>query len=78
MCERQGKEFESCAVRWGIRPGYPKPTVGPLPNGLSCSCKDPDMPTVLPKCDQNCQRRWRDIGAGIIIFFTVCGMLIGG
>jgi len=73
-----GKEYESCAVRWGtytgIVDGKPKPITGPLPNGLSCSCKDPD-PQPSPSCDKNCQKTWkliRDAMTGAMVLVLIC------
>jgi RHS repeat-associated protein len=50
-CEAQGKEYESCAVRWvrSTSPGV-KPNARPANgDGVGCSCKAPDTPT------QSCQ-----------------------
>lgn len=77
QCESQGKEYESCAVRWiankGVRNGKPSNEAGtPSNGGLSCSCKDPQQQSTPQMCGQNCQKVWKAIrdAAGIIILWT--------
>lgn len=74
-CEKQGKEFESCAVRWyrHTNPGKkPSPSEGAVSNGgVSCSCKEPQQSQKMV-CDQNCQKTWKAIrdAAGAVILFV--------
>jgi RHS repeat-associated protein len=73
QCESGGKEFGSCAQRWGtytgIRDG--KPVTMDKPGGVSCSCKDKDP---MFKCGGNCQKVLRavtDALTGLLIITVV-------
>lgn len=77
QCASQGKEYESCAVRWvannGVRDGRPSNEAGtPSSGGLSCSCKEPQQQSEQQMCGGNCQKAWKAIrdAAGIIILWT--------
>jgi RHS repeat-associated protein len=76
-CESQGREFESCAVRWqawrGLRGGKPSEEAGPPSSGgLSCKCKDPSS-DASAKCNQNCRQVWQMIrnAAGLMVLGLV-------
>ena len=80
MCESQGKEYESCAVRWmsgqGVRGGKPTPWAGtPSSGGLSCSCKDPNEQSSFA-CNQNCQQVWRTVRDAATGLFVVGLVLV--
>lgn len=77
-CEAQGKEFESCAVRWGMSAGLsdgkPIDRARQTSARVSCSCKDPTpTPSGEPMCGKNCQQVMVFLGTAFIVWRTVCG-----
>jgi RHS repeat-associated protein len=72
-CASQGKEFESCAVRWVNVPGVGARQGG---GGVSCSCKDPapaSSDTSKQMCGENCRKVMVFLGTAFIVWRTVCG-----
>ncbi|QNK68444.1 RHS repeat protein [Variovorax sp. PAMC26660] len=69
-CTSQGKEYESCAVRWMKGKDW---TGTPSGGGLSCSCKDSEA-QQQNFCSGNCQRVLKtitDTATGLLIFTFV-------